>query len=320
MGVLRGLEEKALPLTEGVLGNGLTLGDTHRKRDQRQARWAREVFHAVLAIDLKARGAATAEQLYHRLSWFMLPFERSEVLQILDSARRSGVIERLGDARDALGGEVSEEWFPTEEGMKLKRPRSLSLPDLGRSVVGSSAGFSTVFTSTKEVLLALVSVLALAGTNVKFVSDQDWVLMLASAMALIAALVDGILGDLKLRAAVRSWPRMREKRRARHAYQLSRQRLVFLPAVVIGFYLIIAVGILLPVSWLKAGIGSVVLLLLAAAFYRFSLRGLRKAWSGDDKDLLAWEWAWLLRKPIPRSRLAGTTGSRAEATSSSART
>jgi len=290
--------QDGLPLTESVVAGRLILSDAHTKRDQRKARWARAVFHSVLAVDLKARGAATADQLYHRLSWFMLPFDRDEVVQILDSARRSGIVKSLGDEVDASGRPVSGEWVLTEEGQKLKRPRALALPDLGRDALGSTAGFSTAFTSIKGLLLGATPYL---GIYLGIKLDIEEVGRLTStavgAAVLGTVLVNGVIGDLKLREAARSWPRLAEKRPARYLYQSSRARLAFLPTVMIVVYLTGAAGLLLHASWWHIAAAMMGEIFAASLIYLGCLRHLRQAWSDKDKDLLCWEQKWRLRGP-----------------------
>jgi hypothetical protein len=273
----------------------LILGDVHTKRDKKQGLWAREVFHSVLATDLKMRGAATVDQLYHRLSWFMLPFDLIEVLQILESARRNGLVKLLGDDLDVLGKCVSEEWALTEEGAKLKRPRALALPDLSWGVIHSTPGISTVFTSAKDLLLGLVPFLALFGASLDVLEEQRLIIAAASGVVLGVVLWNGIRGDRKLQAAARSWPRMQEKRQARYEYQLNPGRLGFLPAMLALLYLAIALGGTLAFSFWKIAVGAGAVLVLFGVIYIFTLRKLRKDWSNPRLDLCAWELKWHLR-------------------------
>jgi hypothetical protein len=292
---LRGLDEGSLPFIESLPDGGLLLVDTHTKRDQRHARWAREVFHSVLAVDLKGRGSATLHQLYHRLSWFMLPFNLGELLQILESARRSGLVERVRSERDALGREIAEEWSVTEEGRKLERPRALALPDMGRDVVGKTAEFSTSF-SRKGVFFAVLP-FATALIGLKF--DQATALRLAAVLGgatlLAVTLWHGMLGDLKLQAAVLSWPRLFKMRPARYAYQLSLKRLFFLPALLSLLYVFVAIGVLIQLSAWKVALGFVAVGVLSLLFYWSSLRQLRKKWSHKAADRRLWEAKWRLR-------------------------
>jgi hypothetical protein len=298
---------RPLPLTEEAVDGGLILGDAHTKRDQKRARWARAVFHSVLAIDLKARGGASAEQLYHRLSWFMLPFNRNEIFQILDSARRNGIVKQLDDGLDAFGRVISGEWVLTEDGGKLKRPRALALPDLGRGAVSSStAGFSTAFTSIKGLLLGLAPYLTvLFGVRLDSHHMARWILAVAGALVLGIVLGNGVVGDLKLREAARSWPRMREKRPSRHKYQLSRARLVFIPAAMGVVYLTAAVGLVLSVAMWKIAIPCIGEILVVVFIYLDSLLPMRQEWSQGDRDLLLWEEKWRLRGPWKGPTIVG---------------
>lgn len=288
---LRASEPRHLPLTESVREKGLILGDTHTKRDRRWAQWARVVFHSVLAIDLTDRGAATKEQLYHRLSWFMLPFERDEIDELLDSGRRAGIVECRKGTEDAFGGK-RDEWFLTEKGEKLKRPRALSLPDLGARAVGQRAGLTTVFTSAKGVALAAFPYIALGGVGIKDPSLLTKIaVVIAGLGVLLAVLGAGVLGDLRLRAAARSWPRLLEKRPARFMFQLNYMRMAFMPLALLSVY---AVG---AISLFDAELaGMVAAVLLIALFVHLQwVWPTRLAWDNPDKDLACWEKEWRAR-------------------------
>ena len=291
---IRGSAPGELPLTEGD-GTGLVLGDVHWSPDRHQARRARATFNAILATDLQRRGSATVEQLYQRLSWFYLPFDRKEIGQLIESAQRGGYIERETDAVDSRGRQVSDRWGLTEKGEKLKRPRALSLPDLGQGAFGNRAGYSTVFGSVKGMLLAVVPYLALTGLNIKekqlpLVGELAGVL--AGLIVLATVLATGIRGDLRLRAAALSWPRLKEKRNARFRFQLSYMRMAFLPALLVSVYLVGAVVIFSRPAAALLGVGLSIGLFVWALW----MWPLRQAWSGPGKDVVQWKWEWRRRE------------------------
>jgi hypothetical protein len=197
--------------------------------------------------------------------------------------------------RDAFGREIAEEWSVTEAGRKLERPRALALPDMGRDVIGKTAEFSTAFSRKGVFFTALPFVTALIG--LKF--DQTTALRLAAVLGgaalLVVTLWHGMLGDLKLQAAVLSWPRLLKMRPARYTYQLSLRRLVFLPVLLSLLYVAVAVGVLIQLSAWKVALGIVAVGVLSLLFYWSSLRRLRKEWSHKTADRLLWEAQWRLR-------------------------
>jgi hypothetical protein len=105
----------------------LTQGNTAKKRAR--GRRARRVFHGTLAAELNDRGAATVEELYLRFDCFLLPLRKDEIKQVLESARREGLVAEVPGKRDGYGDEVSDQWTTTDKGRKLHRPRTLALPE-----------------------------------------------------------------------------------------------------------------------------------------------------------------------------------------------
>lgn len=289
----RGLTPRTLPLTEGDR-SGLILADSHWSDDRRLARWARETFQAILVSDLKRRGAATAEQLYFRLSWFMLPFNHGEIGQLIECAQAGGYIERQEKAIDAKGNGVSDRWAPTEAGEKLKRPRALSLPDLGNRAIGEHAGLSTVFGSVKGVVLAVLPYVVLTG-----VSSQERLHTYGEIAAVVGALVvlvtvlgKGVMGDLRLRAAAMSWPRLERERPCRYRFQVSYARMGFIPAVLLSVYLTGA----LAVFDVSAAALLAAALVVGLYVYAAWAVPLQRAWSAEDEDVEKWKEVWLDRE------------------------
>src|SRR5260221_5333919 len=214
----------------------LTQGNTGKKRAR--GRRARRVFHGTLAAELNDRGAASVEELYLRFDCFLLPLERDEIKQVLESARREGVVAEVSDKRDGYGGEVWDQWTTTDKGKKLRRPRTLALPDLGYLVLGEHDGRVKAFDIGKTVVTMAVPVLALLGIHsLDPGTVTKWATFAGAGAVILWMLVYAIKGELDLRAAAAAWPRLRHTRRKRWDYQMSRLRIAFLPAVVAVVYI-----------------------------------------------------------------------------------
>jgi hypothetical protein len=264
----------------------LTQGNTAKTRAR--GRRARRVFHGTLAAELNDRGAATVEELYLRFDCFLLPLEKDEIKQILESARREGVVAEVSDKRDGYGGEVSDQWTTTEKGKQLRRPRTFALPDLGYLLFGEHDRVVKVFNMGKTFVAVVVPVLALFG-----IKHWDpgvvtkWAVFVGVGAAIVSIVAYGLAGELDLRAAAASWPRLKLTRRMRWDYQMSWPCMAYLPAFIATVY--IAVGLGLGLGFLEAWVYAVALL-LAVALYLAEVRPRYRAWHATDPDLCRTEW------------------------------
>jgi hypothetical protein len=226
----------------------------------------------------------------------MLPFNHAEIEQLIDSTRRAGVVECINTTENQRGCKPSGEWMTTEEGRKLKRPRALSLPDLGRDAISQGGGLTTVFGSVKGVVLGAIPFLTLLGAGKSdLATETKWAVMIAGLAVLLIVLGNGVLGDLRLRAATRSWPRLENERGKRFEFQLSYRRMAFIPALLLCPYVVVAVMVLDPglptVVAVLLGLGT---LLLLAIWWK-NVRRRRDEWNADDQDPKKWRDEWRRR-------------------------
>jgi hypothetical protein len=203
-------------------------------RGRSRARRARAVFHGALAHDLNDRGAATIDELWLRLDWFLLPLDREEIEEIVESARRHGIVTEAFGRRDPSGERVRGEWTCTKAGRKLGRPTALSFPDLGHRLVGKNDSLAKLIDSVKSAAAALLPLAAvLLGIHVL---DAPTTGTLATAAVVGAVIVSvfayGINGELNLRCAAAAWPRFQSQRSARWRYQRSWVCALYLPLAV----------------------------------------------------------------------------------------
>lgn len=265
----------------------LTQGNTAKERAR--GRRARRVFHGTLATELNDRGAATVEELYLRFDCFLLPLETGEIRQVLESARREGVVAEVSDKRDGYGGEVSDQWTTTDKGKKLRRPRTLALPDLGYLLLGEHDRTVKAFNVGKTVVTMAIPVFALVGIHhLDKGPAAKWAAFGGVGAVILLMFAYGLRGELDLRAAAASWPRLIETRQKRWEYQMSWFCMAFLPALLATVYL--AAGL-----WL--GLGRfpwpvyVVAALAAGAIYVKKVWPLYHAWHRTDPALCRHEWS-----------------------------
>lgn len=264
----------------------MTQGNTAKTRAR--GRRARRVFHGTLAAELKDRGAATVEELYLRFDCFLLPLERQEIRQILESARREGLVAEVPDERDGYGEQVAEQWTLTEKGQKLGRPRTLALPDLGYLIIGEHDRTVKAFDVGKTVATAAIPVLALLGIDkLDPGTAAKWVAFAGAGAAIAAFVAYGLKGELDLRAAAASWPRLKETRRERWDYQMSWPCVAWLPGVLATAYL--AAGLYLAFGFFPWWVYAVATA-LAAGFYFKTVLPMYRAWHRTDPGRCRREW------------------------------
>ena len=266
----------------------LTHGNTARKRAR--GRRARRVFHGTLAGELNDRGAATVDELYLRFDCFLLPLAKGEIRQILESARREALVAEVPDERDGYGVAVDEEWTTTEKGQKLRRPRALALPDLGYLLFGERDRAAKAFDLGKTLVTMLVPVLALVGIERWEAGDvAKWAAFAGIGAVIVWMLLYGFKGELDLRAAADSWPRLEAQRPERWRYQMSWARTAYLPALLATIYAAAGLGLGFGfVAWWWYGVAAAAV--VAAVVYILVVLPLYRAWHGQDPDRCRQEW------------------------------
>jgi hypothetical protein len=131
-----------------------------------------KAFHRALLNELSRNGASSLDDLMRRRFHVLeLPLDRQELVAVVDSARRAGLIAPLGQAEDAEGNAIgSVEWAPTDTG----RSR---LQSFGRFLSRISAAIPSA------VLAAVVT-----GTLWPWLKNQNVVVAVLCAAALLAFL------------------------------------------------------------------------------------------------------------------------------------
>ena len=202
---------------------------------------ARGVFHEVLLAHLNEQGASTADELEAReLEWFYLPFERQEIAEIVESARRHGLVAPLGQTVDGHNRRVQGiEWAPTQRGAELKRPPAV----VSRGDMLSSLRSWPRLLQQASGLIALV----VGAATLKRMTDQGVVrLGLAGAVGIVVLLlllVSSRRNYGRLRQAALAWSRLQRDRPKFYAWQTARWRfwarlgawLLILASVGLGF-------------------------------------------------------------------------------------
>jgi hypothetical protein len=264
----------------------LTQGNTAKERAR--GRRARRVFHGTLAAELEERGAATVEELYLRFDCFLLPLERQEIKQVLESARREGLVAEVPDERDGYGEQVTEQWTTTEKGRKRGRPRTLALPDLGYLIIGEHDRMVKAFDMVKTGATVAIPGLALFGIDQLAPSDTTkWVAFAAAGAAILSVIAYGLSGELDLRAAAASWPRLEEVRPDRCAYQKSWPCMVSVPAFIAAVYA--AAGLWLGLGFFDWWVYAVAAV-LTGVFYLWRVFPMYRAWHRIDPGRCRTEW------------------------------
>lgn len=197
---------------------------------------AQEVFHRVLLPQLVQCEARTIEEIVAGgLSVFRLKLESNELRDLLELARRRGLIEPLGSTQDVYGAAIKDtQWLPSQLGRELKRPSAVTagavLDDL-RQMLPASAKTAPVLASG---LVGLAVVLPFIGPLAGIsrspqgdgMSTKTWAIVAAGIglLCLGIALQRGMRGDAQLRHAARAWDRLRTTWPRFWRLQVSRQR------------------------------------------------------------------------------------------------
>jgi len=86
---------------------------------------ARDVFLAPLVVHLQRFGAKTvSEMTASDFGWFNVRYNEAEVVQLVDQARRLGLVAPLAGTDDAPGRRSEQlEWEPTDRGRGVRTAR-----------------------------------------------------------------------------------------------------------------------------------------------------------------------------------------------------
>lgn len=260
----------------------LGLAGDNSPKGRAKARRTRSVFHAALAAELNDRGMASIDELYLRLDWFLLPLTKGEIEQIVESARRHGLVREAPRGLDAYGCLASRQWMTTGAGRKLGRPRALALPDLGHRLLGDHEAIAKLFDAAKTVAVGVVPVLVLLLGIKVFDAGSLGTVATAGAVGVVIAsvFVYGINGELNLRCAAEAWPRFRKERHGRYRYQRSWVCSLYLPVVVAMASMTIGLGFVSGHFEVPLDV-CVAEALLIVGLYISVVRPMRGLWQGD---------------------------------------
>jgi hypothetical protein len=199
---------------------------------------SRGVFHEVLLAHLNEHGASTIAELEARpLSWFYLPLNHDEIADVMESARRHGLVVPLDHRVDGHERPLrGVEWAPTERGAALHEPSGMSR----RSLFSGLVSGPTRFRQTLADVLPLIGFFAGAAV-LKQLTDGSTRFVIAGAIVAVLLLVmleRGIRAEQRLCEAAQAWPRLASWRPRYHKWQMGRLRRFWVLSA--GFVVLVA--------------------------------------------------------------------------------
>ncbi len=203
--------------------------------------WSERVkkrFHYELVCHLSAFGAASAKEIERRrFNVLDLALTREEIEEVVDSARRHGLVEPLGHSRRGDGTPTdADEWIPTERGRLRSRRLGEAAPAL--------------FKAAPPALIA--AVIGLLGKTFDVGGNLFFVIAIAIAALLLAPAVFAFVLHLSHGALPRTvasvWDRHAVELPELNRWYSRRYRLI--PYVLTG----LAVAVVM--AWLIVGTGN----------------------------------------------------------------
>lgn len=252
--------------------NGLALHGTERPK-----RWAQRFFHGILVQLLADRKLTVERMMSEGIGAFWLRFTAKELDDLLHSAAEEySDVERIGEL-----GDVHRKYRATEQGNKLRTPRSVSLTDTANVVLLVREAFKR--------WRVISGGLGALGITVPIFARQPWQRELAIAVALLSllflVLLFGYLGERDLKAAALAWPRLDIYRHEFYVWVTHQWRQVFFPTAGWFFSAMVALALLLrrsdTIASVFAGVAAVVVVVILVAY--LTVRPLRKA-SAEERE------------------------------------
>ncbi|HWI96630.1 MAG TPA: hypothetical protein VNS60_11245 [Solirubrobacterales bacterium] len=181
---------------------------------------ARAVFHRVLLPHLQVQGASSTAEIKRRgISLFGLALNDDEVVDVLELARRNGLVEPFDQSSDAYDNRISAvEWSPTHRGEKLGPPTGMSVKDLRDYLIavlpiGSKAIHSILALAGALLVVPFFGSLFGQKPLTSSASPDARAYMMAAglliALMIVLVIHRGLEGDRQLRCAARSWQRLK---------------------------------------------------------------------------------------------------------------
>jgi hypothetical protein len=251
--------------------------------DEPRVRRARRVYHAALADSIKERGGRTAERMLGRLGWFHLRYTAKELQNVLKSARRYDVIETPGSSTfdDRVTGDVRL----TSDGKRLTPPRGASVADFRHVATQTTALMWDVIAGAEKPVARLAALVAGLGVVGAWASGNWRLLAWVAWLWIVIAQVLVAKNELELKAAAQTWPRLKQYREHRYAWETHAWRHWFFPVVRALVAGLVACAVFVwqrPASyWLSAASAGVAAVGLAIYFWKVG--PLRRRWLAEAR-------------------------------------
>jgi hypothetical protein len=174
---------------------------------------ARRVVVQEFAADLRTIGASTTREMEAAsVGMFKLPANTDELTELVEIARRLGVVERR-----ERRSRTEVEWVLSQQGQELPAPRSLDVSQVILSVARLADP------ARKQAVDWLPTIALLLGVGAATTTSAKSEAAATAAGAVSIALLTVVLavharGELGLRSAARSWPRLNQEREATYRF------------------------------------------------------------------------------------------------------
>jgi hypothetical protein len=235
---------------------------------------AQRTFLGCLVPHLSDHGAMSLEEIQGAgIHLFKLPLEDDEVADLLELARRQGLV-RPQQEIDVYDQQPAREWIATDRGREVRPPTGLTVKD-ARTYITRVTPFGSKLTTVAQAALGALPFAALLK-----ISDDDALgkgaLVAGCVLTLLLLLVLylGFQGDLRLRRAADAWQRFEELWPVSHRWQLSIMRpllgfagllLYFAPVLL---FLVARLDLPGWLPWAAFGLGLLAMLVLLWKRYR----------------------------------------------------
>jgi hypothetical protein len=240
----------------------------------------------------------TAELGGHRIGWFLLACADHEVEQIVESARRHGIIVPL--AEPSTSDPALPRWIAAEAGRKLPFPRNTAPGDLSAHLPSALERVRALVTGWSAAALAVI---AAAGVGAGVVTSQ---IAIAGGIAAVVALVAaaGVRAERDLQAAAHAWPRLKAERPNRWRWQTMPGRS---EVTAVGTFSAISLVLLAWILGLDSVAGKActvagaAVAVITALIYLCRIRPVSKAW----RDEVGLSSKWSRRGRSLKGRVGG---------------